>query len=141
MSKREKTSVEFTTRPMDMDIAFITGKINDESRAFGPAHPFAFFQKNESGQIIAGCNGSVIFGSIYTDQLWVDPGYRQQGIGKALMEKVHDYGQSLHCSIATVTTMDFQKACPFYEKLGYVVVFEQSGYTNNGKCLFLKKAF
>jgi hypothetical protein len=43
------------------------------------------------------------------------------------MEAVHSYGLKSGCSMATVTTMSFQDAKAFYEKLGYVVDFERSG--------------
>jgi GNAT superfamily N-acetyltransferase len=95
--------------------------------------------RDENNQIIAGCNGSVIFGSIYTDQLWVHPDYRKKGLGQKLMEAAHDYGRKSGCLIATVATMNFQGAKTFYEKLGYVVDFKRLGYVQNSCCLFMKK--
>jgi ribosomal protein S18 acetylase RimI-like enzyme len=56
------------------------------------------------------------------------------------MEGVHDYGRENGCSMATVATMSFQNAKAFYEKLGYVVDFERSGYTQNSSCIFLKRS-
>jgi len=102
--------IEFTSTPASEDIDFLTQKINQETPAFGEANPFSFFIRDESNQIIAGCNGSMIFGSIYTDQLWVNPGSRKQGLGRQLMEAVHDYGRRSGCSMATVATMSFQSA-------------------------------
>ncbi len=81
-------NIEFTSTPASADIDFLTQKINQETPEFGKAHPFAFFIRDEKNQIIAGCNGSVIFGSIYTDQLWVHPNYRKNGLGHQLMEAV-----------------------------------------------------
>ena len=132
--------IEFTSSPMATDIDFLTQKINQETPEFGEAHPFAFFIRDEKNQIIAGCNGSVIFGSIYTDQLWVHPDHRKNGLGYQLMEAVHDYGRRSGCRIATVATMSFQGAKTFYEKLGYVSDFERPGYTQNSSCIFLKRS-
>ena len=56
-------NIEHSCTPADID--FLTQKINQETPDFGSAHPFAFFVRDEKNQIIAGCNGSVIFGSIY----------------------------------------------------------------------------
>lgn len=131
-------NIEFTSTPASPDIDFLTQKINQETLSFGEAHPFAFFIRDERNQIIAGCNGSVIFGSIDTDQLWVHPGSRKKGLGHQLMEAVHDYGRKSGCSMATVATMSFQGALGFYEKLGYVSDFERPGYTQNSSCIFLK---
>ena len=61
--------IAHTPTPTSADIDFLTQKINQETPEFGEAHPFAFFIRDEKNQIMAGCNGSVIFGSIYTDQL------------------------------------------------------------------------
>ncbi len=115
-------------------------KINQETPAFGSAYPFAFFIRDESNQIIAGCNGSVVFGAIYTDQLWVHPDHRNKGLGHQLMTQVHDYGREHGCTMGTVATMSFQAAKTFYEKLGYVVDFERSGYAQGSSCIFLKRS-
>lgn len=133
-------NLEYTSTPESVDVDFLTQKINQETPECGQAHPFAFFIKDEKAEILAGCNGSVIFGSIYTDQLWVHPAYRMQGFGYKLMEAVHDLGRRSRCSMATVATMSFQGSKPFYEKLGYVVDFERPGYTQNSRCLFLKRS-
>ena len=132
--------IEFTTSPVTSDIDFIAQKINEETTSFGAATPFAFFIRDEAGQVIAGCNGSVIFGGIYTDQLWVDKNHRKLGLGKKLMDAVHEYGRKAHCHIATANTMSFQGALTFYEKLGYVVDFERPGYAQNSSCIFLKRS-
>ncbi len=131
-------NIEFTSTPQSSEIDFLTQKINQET-SFGSAYPFAFFIRNQAGEIIAGCNGSVVFGSIYTDQLWVHPNHRRSGLGLKLMNQVHDYGNQLGCKIATVSTMSFQSGCKFYEKLGYVVDFERNGYVKGSSCLFLRK--
>jgi GNAT superfamily N-acetyltransferase len=131
--------IEYTSAPASEDIDFLTQKINQETPEFGEANPFAFFVCDEHNQIIAGCNGSVIFGSIYTDQLWVHPAHRKNGLAHQLMEAVHDYGRRSGCRIATVATMSFQGAKAFYEKLGYVTDFERPGYTQNSSCIFMRK--
>ena len=131
--------LEFTKNPDSTVINFITQQMNEEVVEFGAAYPFAFFMRNESGNIIAGCNGSVVFGCIYTDQLWVHKEYRKRGLGKQLLQAVHEYGRKVGCRIATLNTMSFQKARSFYEKLGYSIDCERPGYAQNSSCLFMKK--
>jgi len=132
-------NIEFTKSPASADIDFLTKKINQETPEFGEAYPFGFFVRDKNNQIIAGCNGSLIFGNIYTDQLWVHPEHRGSGLGQKLMAEVHNYGYENECRIATVTTMSFQGAKGFYEKLGYTVDFERQGYSKESNCLFLRK--
>ena len=91
---KSSVNIQYTSTPASEDIDFLTQKINQETPEFGEVNPFAFFIRDERNQIIAGCNGSVIFGSIYTDQLWVHPNYRKNGLGHQLMEAVHDYGRT-----------------------------------------------
>lgn len=137
---KSSVNIQYTSIPASADIDFLTQKINQETPEFGEAHPFAFFIRDKRNQIIAGCNGSVIFGSIYTDQLWVHPAHRKKGLAHQLMETVHDYGRRSGCRIATVATMSFQGAKSFYEKLGYITDFERQGYTQNSSCIMLKRS-
>ncbi|MDN5248437.1 MAG: GNAT family N-acetyltransferase [Wolbachia endosymbiont of Tyrophagus putrescentiae] len=135
-----RMKIEHTISPNSEDIEYLSTKINEESTDKGVSHPFAFFIRDEKESIIAGCSGYVIYGSIYTDLLWVHKKHRKKGLGKQLMKKVHDYGREMHCKIATVATMSFQKARAFYEKLGYKCDFERQGYVDGAICMFLKKA-
>ena len=133
-------SIEYTRNPTASDIDFITKQINQETSEYGEAYPFAFFMRDDDSKVIAGANGFVIYGAIYTDQLWVDKEYRGQGFAKKIMDKVHEFGLLEGCKIATVQTMSFQGAQVFYEKLGYVQDFKRTGYVNGSNCIFMRKA-
>lgn len=73
------------------------------------------------------------------DQLWVAPDYRKLGLGRQLMERVHQLGRAHRCAMATVATMSFLGVQKFYEQLGYVVDFVRAGYANGSSCIFLLK--
>jgi len=130
---------EFTNKPAPTDIDLLTQKINEETSEYGEATSFAFFAYDEDEKMIGGCNGFVLFGEIYIDQLWVDQANRKSGIGKKLMEKVHDYGLLKNCTMVTVTTMSFQGALEFYQKLGYNIDFERKGYYKNSSSFYLSR--
>lgn len=134
----QEGNFEITETPSAHDLLFLTDKINDETPDQGSASAFAIFLRDSEHRIMAGCNGSIVYGSIYTDQLWVDPKYRKMGIGKRLMEQVHDYGRKKGCTLSTVATMDFQ-APYFYHALGYKIDFTRKGYYKEAICLFLSK--
>jgi len=131
--------IEKTLNPTSEDIDFLTEKLSSASTDFGKLLPFAFFVRDDAGNIIAGCNGSIIFSSIYTDQLWVAPEYRKQGLASELMRQVHDLGRENGCTMATLFTMSFQGARIFYEKLGYRLEYERKGYARGASSLFLKR--
>ncbi len=132
-------NIECTHSPTSEDIQFLTDKIDAETLESGRARPFGFFIRNNEGEIIAGANGFLLFGSIYTDQLWVHPNIRNKGYAKQIMEKVHKYGKESGCTTATLSTMSFQGALKFYQKLGYSVIHERAGHTHDSSCIFLKK--
>ena len=134
----EELEFEVTENPSSKDLDFLTQKINEESVDQGSAFPFAIFVRDKEGRIIAGCNGSIIFGAIYTDQLWIHLKYRKKGLGTKLMNHVHVYGKKKGCTQATVTTMSFQ-APDFYQNLGYTIDFCRQGYSKDSTCIFLSK--
>lgn len=131
--------IAFTSNPNSADINFLTKMIDDETPNYEGVNPFAFFIRDDSNNIIAGCNCFILVGSIYTDQLWVHPEHRKLGLGKKLLESVHDYGKSNGCTMASLTTMSFQTALSFYQKLGYNVDFKMPGYANGALRIFLSK--
>lgn len=93
--------------PSEENVNFLTQKINESFSGFNDAYPFGIFTYDDAGNMIAGASGSIVFGAVYTDQLWVDANFRMQGVGRNLMEAVHNYGKECSCSIATVQTMSF----------------------------------
>ncbi|AIK97082.1 GNAT family N-acetyltransferase [Candidatus Odyssella acanthamoebae] len=131
--------IDYTPVPDSTEIDFLTQKLNKETPEFGAAETFAFFIRHETNQIIAGCNGSIFYGAIYTDQLWVHPQHRQGGLGRQLLDQVHQLGCKKGCSFAYLVTMNFQDAMGFYEKLGYFIEFERTGHTNNSVCFLLRR--
>lgn len=132
--------IECILNPEQQDLDFLTNMINQETKDFGRVNSVAFFVKNPDNQIIAGCNCYIIFGVIHIDQLWVDANYRKRGLGRSIMEKVHDYGRKSNCSMVTVSTISFLvNTRNFYEKLGYKIDFERLGYTGGASYVFYKK--
>lgn len=134
--------VELTFTPQSQDIDFLTSCINQDSLSQGivcKAYPFAFFIRDSKDELIGGCNGSVVYGVIYTDQLWISPRYRGKGYGRLLMEKVHTLALEKQCTMATVSTLSFQNGHHFYQHLGYKCEFSRPGYSGQGICYFMKK--
>lgn len=117
----------------------MTEKINEETAEYGKSYPYGFFIRDDQGRIIAGANGFIIYGTVYTDQLWVDKKHRNKGLARKIMDKVHEFGKLEGCKIANIQTMSFQGAASFYEKLGYVQDFKRSGYVEGSCCIFMRK--
>ena len=134
--------IKHTNSPNTEDIYFLRDKIREEIVEYWSTEPFGFFIRNEADEIIAGCHGNITLGSftsIHTNQLWVNPNNRKQGLASMLMEKVHEYGRIKECSMATVITMSFQSAIKLYKKLGYKIDLERKDNIHGASCLFLRK--
>jgi len=131
--------VEATLQPDPKDISFLREMIDAENPDKDAVSEVGFFIRNDEGEIIAGCNCFVLFGAIYTDQLWVHKFHRKQGLGRKLMDEIHNYGREAGCTMATVATMSFQRTIGFYEEFGYVVDHTREGYIHGSSAIFLKK--
>ena len=102
--------VQQTNLPNDFLMERINASIPDPKAR---VYPITFCIRKNPSHVVADVEGYLMAGVLYTDQLWVDQRYRRQGLGKQLMYKMHTFGQSHSCSMATVCTMSSQHALPF----------------------------
>ena len=109
-----------------------------EKKGMDPVKSFSLSIKDQEGKIIGGSCGVTMFGSIYTDMLWLDPTIRKQGYGKKLMLEAEKIALERGCSFAIVHTMDFE-ALAFYQNLGYSIEHIREGYARDSKQYLLRK--
>lgn len=55
--------------------------------------PFMFLIKGDAGTFLAGCKGEIAFQSAHVVELWVHADLRDQGIGRASLQKAEDYAR------------------------------------------------
>ena len=92
----------------------------NESR-MGPikAEPLAIALRDpESGAISGGLWGISVAGWLYVDLFVVPEGYRRQGLGTEMLQKVEEVARKRGCIGVWLYTGTFQ-APGFYEKLGF----------------------
>ena len=82
--------------------------------------------------------GVILYGAMHVDTLFVDIDFRRQNIGSTLMEKAEELAKSKDCKFITLNTMCWE-ARGFYEKLGYALEYERSGYAGGSVLYALKK--
>lgn len=100
--------------------------------------PFEFAYKDQEDQVVGGITGFCYYKCLYIDLLWVHPEYRNQKLGRALIEKAESFGKENECLISTVNTMDWE-APEFYQKLGYKLELIREGYMDNHKMFCFSK--
>ena len=99
------------------------------NRAHGPARPprpeeprpVQVALRVPDGRLIGGLIGRTHTLAFWLEisVLWVDAAYRQQGLGRRLMDAAEQEARQRGCRFARTATSDFQ-APGFYAKLGYV---------------------
>lgn len=111
-----------------------------QKKGMAPIRTFAFFIRDENGQIMGGCKGDILYGCMFVSDLWVSEGLRNKGYGSKLMDAAEQYGKEKGCLFAAVNTMDWE-ALNFYKKLGFYIEFERHGFEKNSIFYFLRKDF
>lgn len=134
--------ITFESNPKSEDIQVLGNGIIDYAKQktkHTPMEFFAFFVRDAQQKIIGGCNGSTLYGCLYIDQLWVDESIRQQGYGSHLVNAALAFGVEKHCTFATVNTMSWE-ALGFYQKLGFEIEFQRTGFEHGSIFYFLRKS-
>ncbi len=93
---------------------------------------FALTAKREE-DLLGALTGRLFWGSLHIRHLFVTKPYRNQGIGRRLVEEGMRIGIENQCRFAVVETMSFQ-ALDFYLKLGFRMDFSRDGYDQG--CIF-----
>jgi GNAT superfamily N-acetyltransferase len=92
-----------------------------------------------AGDTFAGAvTAHVLWGTLHIRHMFIEAQYRRQGLGKTLMERALDYGETHGCTVSFVDTMSFQ-ALGFYQRLGFVHEFTRTGFAHNTVLYYLKK--
>lgn len=141
MTQEETIKIVYTATPSHEELQILSDGISDYARQCknqAPIQSFAYFVKDCNEVSVGGCNGSLYYGCLYIDQLWLDESRRGQGLGSQLVALAEQLGRENECLFATVNTMDWE-ALEFYKKLGYTVEFQREGYVNDSILYFLRK--
>ncbi len=109
-----------------------------QAKGLSPIRPFSIFIKDQKEKVFGGTSGTLFYGSLYIDSLWVDKTLRHQGWGIKLMCEAEKVGKEHGALFVTLNTMDWE-ALPFYQNLGYTIEFTREGYEKNSKMFMLRK--
>jgi GNAT superfamily N-acetyltransferase len=123
---------ESTESPSAADLAIVDagiGEFNASEPELHQVQPLCVFARDETGQVKGGAAGRTWGLCCELQQLWVAEDARGQGIGTELMHRFEAEAQRRDCSLIYLDTFTFQ-AKPFYQRRGYLVALETSGFTN-----------
>ena len=81
--------ISYETNPTSEDIQVLNDGIMEQAKqkkGMRQLDFFAFFIRDENGQVMGGCGGDNMYGGLYVEQLWVAEELRGIGYGTQLDE-------------------------------------------------------
>src|SRR3990167_435149 len=133
--------IDFESNPKSEDTQILCDGISENAKikkGHKPVSFFAFFIRDEFGNIVGGCNGDICYGCFFVGQLWMKETLRHQGYGTKLMQLAENHAKENHCNFIAVNTFDWE-GLDFYKKLGFHVEFERHGFCKDSVFYFLRK--
>ena len=131
--------LEFDPAPSPETRAALAREINDfHSRTVPYATSrFAFLSRDASGDLQAGIMGSISWGWLFVEAVWVSDALRGRGVGRALMEQAERHALEAGCHGVWLDTF---QARDFYLGLGYEAFGVLDDYPPGQQRTFMRKA-
>ena len=132
--------LDFAPRTEDVD-RVRGGLLAFNESVVGPATlvRLALYVRDPDGTIRGGLVGFLAWQWLSIDLLWVDQSLRGQGYGAALLGQAEQAARDAGCVAVRLDTYEFQ-ARPFYERHGYSVYGELTGYPAGTRTFLLTKS-
>jgi ribosomal protein S18 acetylase RimI-like enzyme len=111
---------------------------NEEQAGPRNSKDFAITVRSDSGEFVAGLLGFTLWNHFFVASLYVDQGFRKEGIGRELMARAEALALEQGCDAIYLDTFDFQ-APGFYEKLGFKVFGKLEDYPPGHQRFYLVK--
>jgi GNAT superfamily N-acetyltransferase len=126
----------------DDDVWEIVGeglfKFNQEKAGLKRTPPIAVVIRDEEKNVKGGLFGNSDWDVFNIDTVWIAEELRGQGLGRKLLQLGEQEAVERGCKIAVLMTISFQ-ARAFYEKQGYKIFGELSGYPAGYSSYWLSK--
>ena len=117
--------------PSSIDEKVHQGHISDEA-----AHGiicnykrFSLVLKNDGDEAIGVLTAYTAFAEVYVDDIWVDPNYRNLGLGRKLLNELENRFKNKGYNNINLVTSQFQ-APEFYKKCGFEAEFVRTNKHN-----------
>lgn len=132
-------ALEYDPAPSPEIRAALAREINDfNSRTFPyAASRFAFLSRDASGALEAGIMGSMSWGWLFVEAVWVSDALRGQGVGRALIARAEQHAREAGCHGVWLDTF---QAREFYLGLGYETFGVLDDYPPGQQRTFMRKA-
>lgn len=130
--------LEYDPSPTPETRAALAREINDfNSRAFPHASTrFAYLSRDAVGTLQAGVMGTMSWGWLFIEAVWVSDALRGRGVGRALMAAAERHAREAGCHAVWLDTF---QARDFYLALGYETFGVLEDYPPGQQRTFMRK--
>lgn len=104
---------------------------SEQSIAYQLTNDCAFFfcAVSDEGNVLGYCGSHIVLDECYTDNIAVFPQWQNNGIGKALTQKLIDNAKAKNCAFISLEVRPSnQKAVGLYEQLGFKTVGRRKNF-------------
>ena len=112
---------------------------NDNATGLSDRQSIGISVRNRAGRMVGGLKGVTALGWLYVSNLWLDEGYRGQGLGSDLLRRAERQAVARGCRRSCLSSFSFQ-APDFYLRHGYEVFGQLEDYPDGETLFFLRKA-
>lgn len=133
--------LEFVDAPSPSEIEAVVGIIGaaaEGQRPGGNYRDYGFLLRNETGAIVGGLTGYVLYDWMFIQFVSVAADLRGQGLGRLLMQKAEDWARQEGLGGMWLDTFAFQ-APDFYRDLGFVEFGTIEDHPAGSRRLFFQK--
>ena len=128
--------------PSPADLQFLEDRLyeyNRQQTGCDDGQLFAFFIRDEKGEVLAGLSGWTWAEACEIQSLWVHPDWRGQGYGRKLLEAAEQEARERGCRVIMLTSYSFQ-APAFYQKNGYELAWQLKDFPpGHAHCILVKR--
>lgn len=100
--------------------------------------PFGLILRDSANRIVGGLSAEIAYGCLTIRRLWIDSSWRRLGWGKKLVTRAEAFAREKECKFVTTVVMDWEDV-PFFQKLGYVIEYQYTGYAKNSRQFRFRK--
>lgn len=101
---------------------------------------FGFSLRDGANKMVGGLLVDLAYGCCIVRRLWVDPAWRRLGWGRKLMIRAESLAKEKGCTFALADVMDWEDL-PFFQKLGYTIEGQVSGFMSGARMFRIRKQF
>ena len=132
---------QFNKLPKDIQNLAHLGHVKDETKngVICDYKKFAIVMKNNSSIVVGVLQAYTAFAEVYVDDIWIDPSYRFQNLGRKLLNNLEDKFKNKGYNNINLVTSHFQSP-ELYKKCGFDVEFVRVNKKNPtlSKTFFVK---